>query len=79
MDKDQTLDCFGLRCPIPIIRMSERIKELKEGEVLEVLATDEGIKPDAEAWCSTTGHTLLGIEEDEGDPTVYRVYIRKSG
>jgi TusA-related sulfurtransferase len=77
MEKDQTLDCFGLMCPVPIIKMSEKIKEMNEGEVLEVIATDGGIKPDAAAWCRSTGHTLLGVEEEAGDPTIYRAYIRK--
>ena len=49
----------------------------KEGEILEVIATDGGIKPDAAAWCHATGHTLLGVEEEAGDPVIYRAYIQK--
>ncbi|MGA1823625.1 MAG: sulfurtransferase TusA family protein [bacterium] len=74
MDKNETLDCYGLLCPMPIIKLSQKIKDLKPGEVLEILSTDEGIKQDAPAWCETTGHEFLGIEED-GDQ--YKVYIKK--
>ncbi len=76
MKANATLDCFGLLCPLPIIKTSEKIKELKKGEVLEVIATDEGIKNDMTAWCRMTGQELIEIKE-EGEPTVYRVYVRR--
>lgn len=72
-----SLDCFGLLCPLPIIKTSEKIKELKEGEVLEIIATDEGIKTDIAAWCQATGHELLKIEEEDVEPRVFRVYVRR--
>jgi len=74
MKADVTLDCVGLYCPMPIYNTAKKIKELKNGEVLEVLASDEGIKEDAPAWCRTTGNEFLGIEEKGGE---YHVYIRK--
>lgn len=77
MRADYSLDCFGLLCPMPIIKISEKIKEMKTGEVLEVVATDEGIKPDAEAWCRSTGNEFLGVVIEEGDPKIFKVYIKK--
>ncbi len=76
MKADVTLDCYGLLCPMPIFKATEKIKELQPGEVLEVIATDEGIKADIKAWCQTTGNELLGIEEAGGE---YRAYVKKSG
>jgi tRNA 2-thiouridine synthesizing protein A len=75
MKADATLDCVGLYCPMPIYNTASKIKELKPGQVLEVLASDEGIKADAPAWCQATGNELLGIEEEGGE---YKVYIKKS-
>ena len=75
MKADATLDCIGLYCPMPIYNTAIKLKELKAGQVLEVLADDEGIKADAPVWCRTTGNELVGIEE-EGK--TYKVYIRKA-
>jgi len=72
---DQTLDCVGLYCPMPIVKTAEKIKELKTGEVLEVVADDKGIKKDMPAWCEATGHDCLGIEEDGGE---IKVYVKKA-
>jgi tRNA 2-thiouridine synthesizing protein A len=74
MKADQTLDCVGLYCPMPIVKTAAKIKELKPGEVLEITADDKGIKKDMPAWCQTTGHEFLGVEEDGGE---IKVYVRK--
>jgi TusA-related sulfurtransferase len=74
MDIRETLDCFGLLCPMPIIKVAEKIKELKVGQVLEVIATDEGIKTDLPAWCKMTGHEFLGVEEKNGE---FHATVRK--
>lgn len=76
MKADETLDCVGLYCPMPIVHTARKMKELKAGQVLEVLSDDEGIKEDMPSWCKTTGNEYLGIAEEEG---VYRAYVKKSG
>ena len=75
MRADQSLDCVGLYCPIPIVKTAERFKQLKRGEVLEVVADDKGIKLDMPAWCEATGHEFLGMEEDGGE---IKVYVKKT-
>lgn len=74
MEADATLDCVGLYCPMPIIQTSEKVKELKIGQVLQVIADDQGIETDMPAWCKSTGNEFLRLEEEDGE---YRVYIRK--
>lgn len=75
MKADQTLDCVGLYCPMTIFKTSEKIKELKSGEVLEVVADDKGIKLDMPAWCKSTGHEFLGVEEEGNE---LKVYVKKA-
>ena len=74
MKADHTLDCVGLYCPMPIIKAAQKFKELKPGDVLEVVSDDKGIKQDMPAWCQATGHEFLGIEEKGKDT---KVYVRK--
>ncbi len=75
MKADQTLDCIGLYCPMPIVKTADKIKKMKTGEVLEIVADDKGIKQDMPAWCKTTRHECLGMEEEKGE---IKVYVRKS-
>jgi len=75
MEADQSLDCVGLYCPMPIYETSKKIKDLKVGEVLEVIADDQGIKKDMPAWAETTGNEFLGVEEEGGE---IKVYVKKT-
>ncbi len=75
MRADQSIDCVGLYCPMPIVKTAEKIKQLKLGEVLEVIADDKGIKQDMPAWCESIGHEFLGMEEEGRE---IRVYVKKA-
>jgi TusA-related sulfurtransferase len=75
MEADKSIDCFGLMCPMPIIMTAKTVKEMKIGQILEVIATDKGIKQDMPAWCKTTGNECLTIE-DKGEEI--KVYVKKT-
>ena len=72
---DLILDCRGTLCPMPVIRVSQAIKKIEAGQVIEMLTTDPGSVPDMEAWSKQTGHQLLSRKEREG---VYTFYIRRT-
>ena len=74
MKANDQLDCFGLLCPMPIIQTEKKLREMKIGEILEVVSTDQGIKEDMPAWCRLTGQKYLGMEEDN---EIIRVYVKK--
>lgn len=68
------LDACGLQCPGPIVKVFEKMKELKDGDLLEVSATDPGFVSDIKSWCDNTGNQLLEIKK-EGH--VIQAVIRK--
>ena len=67
----KVLDCCGLQCPGPIMKVYDAICEMKEGEILQVSATDMGFTRDIEAWCKTTGNTLLKTERKNKENIVF--------
>lgn len=68
------LDARGLLCPLPVIRTQDKIRSLKAGDVLEVLATDPGVLHDIPAWCRVHGHRLL-ISEQRTDDFRFRIEV----
>ncbi|ACL69001.1 CoA-disulfide reductase [Halothermothrix orenii] len=68
------LDACGLQCPGPIMQVYHKMEELKDGDILEVTASDPGFLRDVEAWCDNTGNTLVD-KEKQGD--VYKAVIKK--
>jgi len=56
-----TLDCLGLQCPGPIIRLKETMSDLDPGDQIVLQTNDPGFIGDAPAWCAAQGHTLVEI------------------
>jgi tRNA 2-thiouridine synthesizing protein A len=72
---DQTLDCSGLACPMPIIKTKKAVDGLQTGQVLKMIATDPGSVSDIDAWTKKTGHQLVDSEQSGAN---YIFYIKKS-
>jgi len=68
-----SVDSRGSACPGPITDLVRAYKKAQNGDIIELLATDSGVKADAKAWCERTGNQLLEITENEG---VYKVKIK---
>ncbi|NCB09969.1 MAG: sulfurtransferase TusA family protein [Bacteroidia bacterium] len=75
MDIKMTLDCKGLSCPMPIMKVAKAMRDLSSGEVLEMLGTDPGTKSDMPSWCEKNGNELLSVEDLDGGVT--RMLIKK--
>lgn len=66
---DKKLDCTGICCPGPLLRVKEAVDQLKAGEVLEAHASDPGFYEDVNAWCKNTGNQLLSRQREKGGIT----------
>ncbi len=57
---DLTLDCRGMRCPMPVIELGRRIAEVAVGAVVAVEADDVAARVDVPAWCRMRGQEYAG-------------------
>lgn len=72
---DRTLDCLGLFCPMPIVKIRDVIKTMAVGQVVEMLSDDPASDPDMRSWTRRTGNDLVAITRDG---PVYRFLVRKT-
>ncbi|MCX9157630.1 sulfurtransferase TusA family protein [Niveibacterium sp. 24ML] len=63
MNVNRDLDVRGLNCPLPILRAKKALAEMNTGELLRVIATDQGSVRDFQAFCRQTGHELVSNGE----------------
>ena len=68
---EQSLDCSGLLCPLPVYKASIALERLAPGETLELICTDPGSLEDIPALARQTGHELLRTAEGEGTQTFW--------
>lgn len=69
------LDCMGLACPMPLVKLAALVDDAEPGTLIEVHNDDEGSKVDIPVWCRMRGHEFLErADRDEGG-WVFRVRV----
>ena len=52
------LDCRGMNCPMPIVRVSRAVQDIAVGDTLTVTADDPSFQADIEAWVRMPGNRM---------------------
>jgi tRNA 2-thiouridine synthesizing protein A len=68
------IDALGRKCPIPIILLAERIREVPVGQVVAVTADDVAARTDVPAWCRMKSQDFVG---EETLPRGWAFHIRR--
>ncbi len=71
---DATTDIIYMMCPMHLLTIEDKVKEIKVGQVLSILTDYDGALEDIPEWCSKTGNEFLGIYEDTDH---YKFFIKK--
>jgi tRNA 2-thiouridine synthesizing protein A len=70
------VDARRLLCPMPVIRVQDRVAELAPGTQVEVICTDPGALNDIPAWCRINGHRVLECRSQDDE---YLVLLEVGG
>ncbi|HFC91525.1 MAG TPA: sulfurtransferase TusA family protein [Leucothrix mucor] len=61
------LDVRRLLCPMPVIRVQQKIETLTTGDRIEAICTDPGVLHDIPAWAKVHGHKTIDSREQDGE------------
>ncbi len=64
---DLDLDLRGLRCPLPMVRVSQNILKVPIGGIIKAVTTDAGSLADITSWARTTGNEIVKKEQGAKD------------
>ena len=59
MDLHKEIDTRGLNCPLPILKAKKALSDMASGQLLKVVATDNGSLRDFQAFAKQTGNELV--------------------
>ena len=68
---DLELDLKGLLCPLPMVRVSQNIKNIPVGGIIRAVATDVGALADIPSWAKSTGNEVLKTDREDKEITFY--------
>jgi tRNA 2-thiouridine synthesizing protein A len=60
----KTLDCKGMKCPQPSLKMLSEARTMAKGDILEVVADCSTFEDDVRKWCEQTKRALLWIRQE---------------
>jgi tRNA 2-thiouridine synthesizing protein A len=72
MDWDVEIDAQGLKCPLPVLRLRQKLAALRSGQVVRLVADDPMADIDVPHFCAEGGHRLVG-QAVEGRSSVFFV------
>ena len=70
MDIHKEIDTRGLNCPLPILKAKKALSDMASGQLLKVVATDNGSLRDFQAFAKQTGNELVE-QQTVGDEFVH--------
>jgi tRNA 2-thiouridine synthesizing protein A len=75
MEHQHEIDCRGLCCAQPIVRLTAGLERAAPGEVALIVADKSSMTREIPAYCRQMHHTLLGQSMEDG---LLRFWIRKN-
>ena len=76
MDIKDELDTTGLLCPLPVLKLKKRIKNINKGEVIKIFTDDPAAELDIPHFCNETNNNILK-KKQEKDNSGFTFYIMK--
>jgi TusA-related sulfurtransferase len=69
-----SFDFKDLRCPTPVVKIAQALRQVEIGEQVEGVSTDPGVMSDIPAWAQATGNEVVSIEKRD---SAYHFIVRR--
>ena len=63
---DVRVDASNVQCPVPILKAVEALKDMDDGQTIELVTTDDGSPVDVPAWAEDMGYVVEETFESGG-------------
>ncbi|HKL11958.1 MAG TPA: sulfurtransferase TusA family protein [Clostridia bacterium] len=75
MSKEYELDCMGEACPVPLIKLENKLNELEVGDLVIVQIDHSCAMKNVPEWARKQGHNVEIEEVDDGE---WEVFVEKA-
>jgi len=75
MSKEYELDCMGEACPVPLIKLENKLNTLEIGDLVIVQIDHSCAMKNVPEWARKQGHNVEIEEVDDGE---WEVFVEKA-
>jgi tRNA 2-thiouridine synthesizing protein A len=65
LDRITEVDARRLLCPMPVIRLQDRLKKLPARARIQITCTDPGTMSDIPTWCRINNHIVISSDSSD--------------
>jgi len=76
MNVDDEIDASGLLCPLPVLRLRKKMKNLAKGLVIKIFSDDPAAEIDIPHFCLEENHKILKKKTEKHESGI-TFYIKK--
>lgn len=58
------LNAKGLKCPMPVIKLQQLVRQLPNGDQVLIECTDLSAEKDIKSWCKINQHQFISAESE---------------
>lgn len=69
------IDATGLKCPMPVIKLQQQVRQSDADQIIRLHTTDKAAEKDVRSWCQLNKHLFLGIE-NQPDHQVITIKVK---
>jgi tRNA 2-thiouridine synthesizing protein A len=64
------MDCVGMRCPQPVLRLAVESAETPPGTIVEIVGDCPTFEKDVRTFCERRQRTILSVRAESGRTTI---------
>lgn len=58
------LNAKGLKCPMPVIKLQNLVRQAAQGDRVEIDCTDPAAEKDIQSWCKINRHQFISAQSE---------------
>ncbi|MGA1840473.1 MAG: sulfurtransferase TusA family protein [bacterium] len=63
----EKIDALGLKCPQPVLLLAVKAREMKKGDILEILGDCRNFEKDVRNWAQRMNKVILSVNSNDTD------------
>ena len=69
----EKIDALGLKCPQPVLRLAVRAREIKKGDILEILGDCPTFEKDVRKWAQRMNKVILSVKNNGSNKLMIKI------